>query len=135
MNQRERFRAKSSPATFRRTYGTRMRMIGGVNKLVIPRGEAAIRAELEPFRPLVEEGGYIPMPDHRIPPDCAPDDSDIATQPARTGGLTVVGTAREGRLHDPASDQWRITTCGGYNPGLPFEGLATIAPLRWANVT
>jgi glycosyltransferase involved in cell wall biosynthesis len=62
---------KADPVKFRRKYGRRMRMIGGVNKLVIPRGEAAIRAELEPLRPLVEEGGFLPMPDHRIPPDCS----------------------------------------------------------------
>ncbi len=44
-------------------------MIGGVNKHVIPLGENAIRAELEPLRALAAEGGFIPMPDHRIPPD------------------------------------------------------------------
>ena len=44
-------------------------MFGGVNKLVIPHGEAAIRRELEPLVPLVREGGFIPIPDHRIPPD------------------------------------------------------------------
>ena len=32
-----------------------------------PAREDAIRVELEPLRPLVEEGGYIL--DHRIPPD------------------------------------------------------------------
>ena len=47
------------------------RMMGGVNKHVIPLGEAAIRAELEPLVPLAREGGFIPLPDHRIPPDCS----------------------------------------------------------------
>mgnify|MGYP001795414270 CR=1 FL=1 len=56
---------------FRRQYGPRLRMMGGFDKHVIPQGEAAIRAALEPLRPVVEEGGFIPMPDHRIPPDCA----------------------------------------------------------------
>jgi uroporphyrinogen decarboxylase len=28
-----------------------------------------VRAEVERLRPLVELGGYIPCPDHRIPPD------------------------------------------------------------------
>ena len=60
---------KGDPAAFRRQYGKRLRMIGGVNKHVIPLGEAAIRAELEPLRALAAEGGFIPMPDHRIPPD------------------------------------------------------------------
>jgi hypothetical protein len=30
---------------------------------------AAIAAEIERLAPLVEEGGYIPLPDHRVPPD------------------------------------------------------------------
>ena len=46
-------------------------MMGGVDKHIIPQGEAAIRAHLQRLRPLVEEGGYIPMPDHRIPPSCS----------------------------------------------------------------
>jgi len=64
---------RADPAALRRRFGKRLRMMGGVNKLVIPRGAAAVRAELEPLRPLVEEGGYIPLPDHRIPPDCSLD--------------------------------------------------------------
>lgn len=57
------------PRVLRDRHGKRIRMMGGVNKHVIPRGEAAIRAELEKFRPLVDEGGFIPLPDHRIAPD------------------------------------------------------------------
>ena len=64
---------KASPVAFRRQYGRRMRMIGGVNKHVIPKGETAIRAELEPLKAIVEEGGFVPMPDHRIPPDTSLD--------------------------------------------------------------
>jgi hypothetical protein len=44
-------------------------MMGGVNKHVISQGERAIREELEHLKPLAEEGGFIPIPDHRIPPD------------------------------------------------------------------
>ncbi|QHI70788.1 uroporphyrinogen decarboxylase family protein [Tichowtungia aerotolerans] len=54
---------------FRSKYGQRIKMMGGVNKHVIPKDADAIRAELERFVPLVEEGGFIPIPDHRIPPD------------------------------------------------------------------
>lgn len=57
------------PRVHRERHGSRLRMMGGVNKHVIPRGEAAIRAELEKFIPLVESGGFIPLPDHRIAPD------------------------------------------------------------------
>ena len=62
---------KANPVEFRKRYGKRLRMFGGVNKLVIPLGEAAIRAELEPLCEIVNEGGFIPIPDHRIPPDCS----------------------------------------------------------------
>jgi len=62
---------RANPVELRARHGRRLRMMGGVNKLVIPLGEKAIRAELEPLKPLVAEGGYIPMPDHRIPPDCS----------------------------------------------------------------
>ena len=43
--------------------------MGGMDKRVFARGYAAIDAEIERLRPLVELGGYIPCPDHRIPPD------------------------------------------------------------------
>lgn len=62
---------KASPVAFRKQYGRQLRMIGGIDKHVIPRGEPAIRAALEPLRETVLEGGYLPMPDHRIPPDCS----------------------------------------------------------------
>lgn len=61
----------ANPVKLRKQYGKALRMMGGVNKHVIPKGETAIRTELEPLKPLVEEGGYIPLPDHRIPPDCS----------------------------------------------------------------
>ncbi len=62
---------RADAAALRRRYGRRLRMMGGVDKHVIPRGEAAIRAALERLREPVAEGGFIPMPDHRIPPDCS----------------------------------------------------------------
>lgn len=60
---------RADPVELRRRFGPRLRMLGGIDKHVIPQGEAAIRAHLAALRPLVEQGGYIPMPDHRIPPD------------------------------------------------------------------
>jgi len=62
---------KANPLALRKRFGKRLRMMGGVDKHVIPHGEAAIRAHLEPFKPLVKEGGFIPLPDHRIPPSCS----------------------------------------------------------------
>jgi len=60
---------KSDPLKFRREHGKKLRMLGGVDKHVIAKGPASVRRELERLKPLVEEGGYIPIPDHRIPPD------------------------------------------------------------------
>jgi uroporphyrinogen decarboxylase len=62
---------KADPVALRRRFGKRLRMMGGVDKHVIPQGAAAIRAHLSPLKPLVEEGGFVPLPDHRIPPSCS----------------------------------------------------------------
>lgn len=61
----------ASPAELRKKFGSHLNMFGGVNKHVIPMGEDAIRRHLLSLKPTVDEGGYIPIPDHRIPPDCS----------------------------------------------------------------
>ncbi|MCE9613802.1 MAG: hypothetical protein K8T26_05965 [Lentisphaerae bacterium] len=61
----------ASPAEYRTRYGRRLGLFGGVDKHVIPQGAAAIAAHLRALKPLVEEGGFLPIPDHRIPPDCS----------------------------------------------------------------
>ena len=43
--------------------------MGGFDKHVLMKTRADITAEIERLAPLVEEGGYIPTPDHRVPPD------------------------------------------------------------------
>jgi uroporphyrinogen decarboxylase len=43
--------------------------MGGVDKHVLAQDRAAIDAMIDHLTPLVEEGGYIPTPDHRVPPD------------------------------------------------------------------
>jgi len=54
---------------WRKQYGREMRGVGGMNKLVFARDRAAIDAEIERLRPLVDLGGFVPCPDHRIAPD------------------------------------------------------------------
>ncbi|OHB61512.1 MAG: hypothetical protein A2Y12_06865 [Planctomycetes bacterium GWF2_42_9] len=54
---------------WREKYGRQLRGVGGMNKTAFARDYAAIDAEIERLKPLVELGGYIPCPDHRIPPD------------------------------------------------------------------
>ena len=53
----------------RKQYGKDLRMWGGVNKRALAIGPGAIDAELARVRPLIEEGGYVPAPDHSLPPD------------------------------------------------------------------
>jgi len=43
-------------------------MMGGFDKMVMNRGEAAIRAEFERILPVMRSGGYIPSVDHQTPP-------------------------------------------------------------------
>ena len=51
-----------------------LRIMGGVDKMVLGRGRAEIRALLESLAPYVERGGFIPFCDHRCPPNVNPDD-------------------------------------------------------------
>lgn len=45
-----------------------LRMIGHYDKMVMDKGEAAIRAEFERLAPLMRTGGFIPSVDHQTPP-------------------------------------------------------------------
>ena len=45
-----------------------LRLIGHYDKMVMDRGEAAIRAEFERLFPLMRSGGFIPSVDHQTPP-------------------------------------------------------------------
>ncbi|MHB1484306.1 MAG: uroporphyrinogen decarboxylase/cobalamine-independent methonine synthase family protein [Saccharofermentanales bacterium] len=56
-------------APWREKYGRNLRGVGGMNKNVFGRDYQAIDEEIERLKPLVELGGFIPCPDHRIPPD------------------------------------------------------------------
>ncbi len=53
----------------RREYGRDLRLWGGIDKRAVAWGREAIDAELARVRPLIEEGGYVPAPDHSFPPD------------------------------------------------------------------
>lgn len=57
------------PVELRKTYGRDLRLWGGVDKRVLPRGRDAIKAHLKTMIPLIEEGGFIPTLDHTFPPD------------------------------------------------------------------
>jgi uroporphyrinogen decarboxylase len=55
-------------------YGKDLRIMGGVDKMELAKGPAAIQAYLESLAPAVERGGYIPFCDHRCPPNVKPQD-------------------------------------------------------------
>jgi hypothetical protein len=60
---------RASIAPWREQYGRAVRGVGGMDKKVFAYDYTAVEAEVERLRPLVELGGFIPCPDHRIPPD------------------------------------------------------------------
>ncbi|MBM4047637.1 MAG: hypothetical protein FJ279_21230 [Planctomycetes bacterium] len=63
-----------SPQQWRKRFGNSLRLWGGVDKRVLPRGLEAIKAHLREFIPLIVEGGFIPTVDHTVPPDVSWDD-------------------------------------------------------------
>ncbi|MGC9451654.1 MAG: uroporphyrinogen decarboxylase family protein [Oceanipulchritudo sp.] len=54
---------------WREQYGRTLKGIGGMRKHVLAGDKAAVDAEIERLKPLIALGGYIPCPDHRIPPE------------------------------------------------------------------
>lgn len=59
----------ASIAPWRAQYGKDLRGVGGMDKRVFSRDKQAVEAEIERLKRLVDLGGYIPCPDHRIAPD------------------------------------------------------------------
>ena len=54
---------------YRKKYGKELRIIGGLNKLALEKGRAAIDEEIQRRLPLMRDGGYVVLPDHLITPD------------------------------------------------------------------
>ncbi len=59
----------ASIAPWRERYGKGLLGVGGMDKKVFAYDYAAIDEEVQRLRPLVDLGGYLPCPDHRIAPD------------------------------------------------------------------
>lgn len=59
----------ASITPWREKYGRKIRGVGGMDKRVFALDKSAIDAEIERLKPMVDAGGFIPCPDHRIPPD------------------------------------------------------------------
>ena len=54
---------------WRKQYGKSLRGIGGMDKRVFAGDYSDVDREVERLRRLVDLGGYLPCPDHRIAPD------------------------------------------------------------------
>ena len=59
---------EASIEPWRKEYGKELRGVGGTNKNVFALDFKAVDGEIERLKPLVELGGFIPCPDHRLPP-------------------------------------------------------------------
>jgi uroporphyrinogen decarboxylase len=59
----------ADPVKYRKEYGKELLIMGGFDKHILAAGKRQIDAEIRRLTPLVEEGGFIPFADHRVPPD------------------------------------------------------------------
>jgi uroporphyrinogen decarboxylase len=59
----------ASIVPWREKYGRALRGVGGMNKHVLSADKAAVDTEIERLKPMVDLGGFLPCPDHRLPPD------------------------------------------------------------------
>lgn len=59
----------SDPVAYRKRFGKEMRIMGGFDKHILAKSKDAITKEVYRLAPLVEEGGFIPFCDHRVPVD------------------------------------------------------------------
>jgi len=59
----------ADPVEYRRQYGKDLLIMGGFDKRILARTKQGITDEVERLAPMVEEGGFIPFCDHRVPPD------------------------------------------------------------------
>jgi len=60
---------KQDPVELRRRFGKDLRMAGGFDKHILASTSDQIAREIDRLAPLVEQGGFIPFCDHRVPPD------------------------------------------------------------------
>ncbi|MCL2775708.1 MAG: hypothetical protein FWD71_20530 [Oscillospiraceae bacterium] len=60
---------------WREAYGRELRGVGGMNKNVLACDFKAVDGEIERLKPLVDLGGFIPCPDHRLPPNAGWDNT------------------------------------------------------------
>ncbi len=64
----------SDPVLIREKFGREVLLLGGVDKMVLDKGPKVIEKELLRLKPVIEEGGFIPHIDHRVPANVSLDD-------------------------------------------------------------
>ena len=62
---------KADGMAYRKRYGKELRIIGHFDKMTIEKSHAAVTAEIQRLIPLMQDGGYMLMPDHLITPGVA----------------------------------------------------------------
>ena len=75
---------KADPMEYRKKYGRELLIIGGLDKLELEKGPAAIDAEIDRKIPLMKDGGYVVMPDHLITPGTSLENYKYFLQKIRT---------------------------------------------------
>lgn len=58
----------ADPVAFRREFGRELLLMGGFEKNALKTGAEGIDAEFNRQGPLVDEGGFVPFGDRRVPP-------------------------------------------------------------------
>lgn len=66
--------AGMDPVALRNQFGCELRIGGGFDKRIIPKGADAVNKELARLAPVIREGGFIPGIDHSVPADVSWDD-------------------------------------------------------------
>ena len=88
-------RAGTDPVALRRKFGKEILLMGGVDKMQLIEGKSAIDEEIRRIAPIVEQGGYIPHVDHRVPPDVTYDNYLYYLKAKRRAfGIPDPGTGR-----------------------------------------
>ena len=59
----------ANPDKVREKFGDRVRILGGVDKKFMSAPEEELRAHLLTRKAAADKGGYLPIPDHRVPPE------------------------------------------------------------------
>jgi Uroporphyrinogen decarboxylase (URO-D) len=58
----------ADPVEMRQRFGKELLLFGGIDKRTLAKSKADIDAMIEHLTPLIEDGAFLPTPDHRVPP-------------------------------------------------------------------